>query len=36
MNSKYYDRAEVILEARCIYNDTTKKCELFILNNHHE
>ena len=32
MNSKYYDRADVVLIVRCIYNNTTKKCDLYLLN----
>ena len=33
MLSTYYNRAEVVLEARCIYNTNSGKVELYLINN---
>ena len=33
MTNTYYNRAEVILEARCIYNTDSGKVELYLINN---
>ena len=32
MTNTYYNRAEVILEARCIYNTDSGKVELYLIN----
>lgn len=32
MNSNYYDRSEVVLVARCIYNKDSGKAELYLIN----
>ena len=33
MTNTYYNRAEVVLEARCIYNTDSGKVELYLISN---